>query len=70
MVVIHKPKIQVLVRMTLVRGLFVRRGIIAQLLGAVLMERSALESKLALMPQILNAQMTLPAVRQAVPYAR
>lgn len=56
--------------MILVRGLFVRRGIIARAMGAVLMERSVLESKLALMPQIPNAQITLPAVQEAVPYVR
>lgn len=57
------------VQMVLVQ-LFVQRGIIAQMLGAVLMERSAQGSQLASTPQIPNAQITLLAVRKEIPYVK
>lgn len=50
--------------------LLVQRGIIAQMLGAVLMERSAQGSQLASTPQIPNAQITLLAVRKEIPYVK
>lgn len=69
-VIQRTKRILVLARMISVRQLFARRELIVQRRGAVLTGKSVLESQRALMPQIPNARITLPAVPKAVLYVK